>query len=99
MEHPTSPATSGQDLVDPAQVLISDLHRAIAAGWRIEHQISATDAILVYPNSPRHVLHALVCLFTIGLWLPFWLAMTAFCRDHRLSVTVDPAGHIVRTEL
>lgn len=31
-------------------------------------------------RGPHHVLHALLTLFTAGLWLPIWLLITMFSR-------------------
>lgn len=79
-------------------ILADEIPRALAAGWRVECQTS-TGMILKRSNQPRHIVHALMTLFTAGLWLPVWLISALFARDEHLSVTVDEIGQVVKTPL
>lgn len=50
---------------------------------------SDTDqTMLRKPKHVNHVAHAIVALFTVGLWLPFWLLATLTAKETYVSVRI-----------
>ncbi|RVW02305.1 hypothetical protein [Rhodococcus spongiicola] len=70
----------------------------VARGARVESQTD-TNAIVVTGSKPNHVLHAIITLFTCGFWGLVWIVLAIMLREHRIALTVDPYGHVLRQEL
>lgn len=68
-----------------------------AAGWRLEVRTQTT-AVLSSGGEPNHVLHAILSVFTIGLWVPIWLLVIATNNPRRMTLIVDPNGAISRVD-
>jgi hypothetical protein len=58
---------------------------------------SSTSASLVIGSEVNHVVHVLLAIFTCGLWLPFWLIITANGGTRTRQVEVDQYGTITWT--
>jgi hypothetical protein len=54
-------------------------------------------AVLSYRRRVNHVLHAILTLFTLGLWLLVWIPMAVSNKETRVTLTVDDAG-ILRSD-
>jgi hypothetical protein len=51
-----------------------------------------TEAVMEFGQKPNHVLHAILSIFTCGLWLFVWLVLAAGNRVTRETLTVDEYG-------
>lgn len=51
-------------------------------------------AVLDYRRPVSHVLHAVLSLFTAGLWVVVWVVMAIARRSERRRLTVDQWGHV-----
>ena len=70
----------------------------IAQGMRVESQ-SDYQAVLVRGRRVNHVLHAILTIFTFGMWAFVWLALTVFGGERRTIVAVDEWGNMTVTEI
>lgn len=54
-------------------------------------------AVLMRPAKPvNHVLHAILTLFSCGLWVIVWIILAATQkREQRVRVTIDGQGNLV----
>lgn len=61
---------------------------------RNEREVSA---VLVKPGKPvNHVLHAVVSIFTCGLWAIVWIVLSMTQRrELRVRVGIDPYGNLL----
>lgn len=80
-----------------AEERLSALSTAVAhrtrEGWRVEATVGYS-VTLVRGHRPNHVLHALLSLFTLGLWLPAWAVVAAATRERRVTLAVDDFGQV-----
>src|SRR4051794_17106415 len=60
---------------------------------RVESR-SDYQALLVQGRRPNHVLHLLLTIFTLGLWLFVWAAVTGWTGEKRALLTVDEHGTV-----
>jgi hypothetical protein len=51
-------------------------------------------AVMVHASGPNHLVHALITLFTCGLWVIAWIPF-ATQRGHQVSLHVDPYGNVM----
>ncbi|MBD3941641.1 DUF4234 domain-containing protein [Microbacterium sp. NEAU-LLC] len=72
--------------------------REVAARGRVESQ-TAHNAIIVTGKRPNHVLHLILTIVTGGLWGIVWIIVALSTREHRLALSVDAYGNIVRQQL
>lgn len=92
---------------DDESVLFSDAERAerldtavayaVAHGWRVESR-STTQAVLVSGHDASggvHFIHAMMTLFTFGLWVFVWILYAMSRHEDRVTVTIDPYGEII----
>lgn len=66
---------------------------AVSRGGRVEYR-TATQAVIVYGKQVNNVLHALLFIFTCGLWLIIWLILLASGGENREVLDVDPFGNV-----
>lgn len=62
-------------------------------GARVESR-EATTAILVSGRPVDHLTHAIISIFTWGLWLPVWLIVALGGGEKRLFPAVDDFGEL-----
>lgn len=65
-------------------------------GWRVE-SMTDTTAAFVRGRRPNHLLHAVITLFSCGLWVIPWIIVTASQKEIRRVVMVDPWGRVTQT--
>lgn len=91
MSEATHPAKT---LEERKAILAQSVSHFVTTGRaRIESQTD-TMAVLVRGHRTNHLLHFFISLFTVGLWLPVWLLLTAFGGEKREVRTVDEYGNI-----
>ena len=64
------------------------VNEQLRKGWRIESQ-TGDQTVLVKGNRPSHVLHLLLSVFTLGIWLPIWVLISAFGGEKRQLARLD----------
>ncbi len=77
-------------------------HRAL--GLAVEDQVAVQDAsvildgpsgvVLAYRRPVSHLFHAVMTLFTGGLWIVVWLAVALGGRENRVRLEADPWGNV-----
>ena len=85
-------ATSRKTAEERKELLARQIQSAAAQGGRVETQ-SDFQAILVNGKPVNHVVHAVVSLFTLGLWLPAWLIFALVGGEKREMRLVDEWGN------
>ena len=61
---------------------------------RVESR-SSTQAVVVFGHPPNHVLHAIITIFSCGLWAVVWIIEASTTKERRMTVTVDREGNVV----
>jgi hypothetical protein len=74
-------------------MLAQQLQGAVARGMRIESQ-SDYQAVLVEGKPVNHVLHAIITIFSCGLWGIVWIIMAVTGGEKREMVVVDEFGNV-----
>lgn len=59
----------------------------VLRGWRVVER-SDTTAVLTTDPQINHVLHAVLTLFTLGLWFPIWILVMVANRPQKLVLSV-----------
>lgn len=89
-------------IIQTADERRATLDRALQArgarGWRIETR-SEFQATIAKGKEVSHVLHFLLTVFTLGLWLIFWLGLGVLGGVKRRMLTVDEFGNVVDQKL
>ena len=71
-------------------------------GWNIVDRNDVDlEAVLMLPGKPvNHILHALISIFTCGLWAIAWIifAITQK-REQRIRISIDSSGNILEEAL
>lgn len=67
---------------------------AVASGGRVESQ-TAFQAVIVYGQQVNNVLHAILSIFSCGLWVLIWLILLASGGETRRIIQIDPYGEMV----
>jgi hypothetical protein len=87
--------------IDPqVDALETAVTNSVNAGWTVESR-SATQAVFTSGDddgSVNHVVHVLLCIFTLGLWLPIWLLVAIFGRSsnrRRIVATAYEDGTVL----
>ncbi|MYC37046.1 MAG: hypothetical protein F4X66_09065 [Chloroflexi bacterium] len=80
-------------LQERAEILEEYLSQAGRRGWRVEGKGDYI-AFLASGRPVNHKLHAVLTLFTGGLWLPVWAGMSIFGGKKRMLVRVDERGNL-----
>jgi hypothetical protein len=73
-------------------VLLGALDGELADGTRIESQ-DDFHAVLVRGRRPRHLMHFVISLLTIGIWCPVWILITVVGGEKRTTIEVDRFGN------
>lgn len=68
--------------------LDSAVSRASMGGGRLVSR-GQTEAVFEYGERPNHVLHAIITIFSCGLWGLVWLIIAATSQIVRRTVVVD----------
>jgi hypothetical protein len=74
-----------------ALALDAAVSRAARDGGRLVTQ-GQTEAVLEYGQRPNHVLHAILSIFTCGLWVLVWLVLGLTMNVVRRTIVVDEYG-------
>ena len=74
-------------------MLAQTVSNQIAQGHRVESQ-SDFQAVLVKGKPCNHVLHAIITLFTLGLWAIAWIVFAIAGGEKRSIVGVDEFGNV-----
>jgi len=74
-------------------ILARQLQSVVARGLRIESQ-SDYQAVLVEGKPVNHVLHAIITIFSCGLWGIAWIIMAVTGGEKREMIVVDEFGNV-----
>lgn len=65
-----------------------------AQGWQIESQ-GQLQAVVASGQSVNNVLHAILTIFTCGVWLVVWMLVSVTNKTARQTVYVDEWGRLL----
>lgn len=74
------------------KLLAQAIHTQVINGCRVESQ-GDFQAVLVKGRRVNHALHAIIGLFTFGLWWIVWLILVLVGGERRQILSVDEYGH------
>jgi hypothetical protein len=74
-------------------LLAQQLQSAAARGMRVESQ-SDFQAVMVEGQPVNHVLHAIITIFSCGLWGIVWIILAITGGEKRAMVVVDEFGNV-----
>jgi len=74
-------------------ILAQQLQSGVARGLRIESQ-SDYQAVLVEGKPVNHTLHAIITIFSCGLWGIVWIVMAITGGEKREMIVVDEFGNV-----
>jgi len=74
-------------------ILARQLQSAVARGLRIESQ-SDYQVVLVEGKPVNHTLHAIITIFSCGLWGIVWIVMAITGGEKREMIVVDEFGNV-----
>jgi hypothetical protein len=74
-------------------MLAHQIQGASARGMRVESQ-SDFQAVLVKGQPVNHVLHAIITIFSCGLWGIVWIALAVTGGEKREMAVVDEFGNV-----
>ena len=85
--------SDSQTAYDAKAVLGEHVDRYVASGHRIE---SRTDHVvtLVAGRPVNHLLHAILSIFTAGLWITGWVIVTLTGGERTVTLSINPDGSI-----
>jgi len=93
----TAVAVAGkQEPVDTQQALADAIGREARNGWHVESQ-SDRQATLVKGKPTNHVLHVILCICTLGLWIPVWIVVAIVSGEKHELLTVQPDGLVTKS--
>lgn len=81
-----------------AKVLDQALGGDVAAGGRVQSHTPYA-AVVIYGQKVNHLLHAVISIFTCGLWAFVWALLALTGGERRYSLTVDPYGNVHRRKV
>lgn len=87
-----SGATPRKSAEERKEILARQIQNAAATGARVETQ-SDFQAIVVRGKPVNHVLHAILTLFTIGIWAIAWIILALTGGEKREMLVVDEWGN------
>ena len=90
-ERTTGEEEEALTLEERAEVLDDYITEAVEKGWRVETRGNFL-AVVVSRRRVNHVLHAILSVFTGGVWLPVWAGVSIFGGEKRALINVDPKG-------
>jgi hypothetical protein len=79
------------------EILAREVALAVQHGARVEAQSDA-QAVVVFGRPVNHLLHAVLTLFTVGLWALAWALDARGGGEVRLVITVQPDGSVEQVE-
>jgi hypothetical protein len=85
--------TARRSLDERKAILAQQLQSGVARGFRIESQ-SDYQAVLVEGKPVNHVLHAIITIFSCGLWGIVWIIMAITGGEKREMIVVDEFGNV-----
>ena len=88
-----SEASATIGIPERKQRLAKQLQMSVAQGGRVESQ-GDTEAVLVFGKPVNHTLHAIISIFSCGLWLLVWLIIAVTGGEKRQMITVDEWGNV-----
>ena len=91
---PASASTAHRSLDERKAILAQQLQGAAARGLRVESQ-GEFQAVLAEGAPVNHTLHAIVSIFSCGLWVIPWVIITVNGGVRRHMVTVDEFGNVM----
>lgn len=90
----------------PIQERVERLSRIVAAktleGWTVvDRNEREAWAVLDLPGKPvNHTLHAIISIFSCGLWLIVWLILSLTQRkQQRIRVSIDSYGNLLEEKV
>jgi len=86
-------STTARSSAERKALLAQQLQNGAARGLRIESQ-SDFQAVLVEGQPVNHVLHAIITLFSCGLWGVVWIILAITGGEKREMVVVDEFGNV-----
>lgn len=78
-------------------LLATEVANQSADGFRVQSQ-TGTTATLIKGKPVNHKLHAVLSVFTLGVWLIVWLIVYATGGEKRKMVKVDDYGNVTVTD-
>lgn len=98
MSDPTARYERAMTRVTDAQrqmYLQHHIAQCVTAGGRVETVLGPYDVVIVWGKPCNHVLHAVLSIFTVGLWLPFWLLIGLTQKEIRKTRHVTEWGQVI----
>lgn len=85
------------DTTARSTVLDTTCSQWVAAGWTVETR-STHQAVLTSGDKPNHAMHAILTVFTLGVWAPVWIYQEIRCERQRVALTVQEDGTVHQSE-
>ena len=93
-----SPSTERKSSDERKALLAQQLQFSAAQGGRIESQ-SDYQAVITKGKPVNHVLHAIVSIFSCGIWLLVWLILALTGGERREMIVIDEFGNVLHQRL
>jgi hypothetical protein len=92
---PTEPgvSTTKRSADERKALLAQQIQSAAARGLRVESQ-SDFQAVMVEGQPVNHVLHAIITIFSCGLWGIVWIILAITGGEKREMIVVDEFGNV-----
>lgn len=98
MDVPSSGTTDRKTEEQRKKALAEAIQREVVQGGRVESQ-SDFQAVLVRGQRPNHTLHAIITIFSCGLWGIVWIIVALTGGEKRTMITVDDYGNSLHQRL
>lgn len=89
----TSISTAKRSADERKALLAQQLQGTAARGFRVESQ-SEFQAVVVEGQPVNHVLHAIITIFSCGIWAIVWIILAITGGEKREMVVVDEFGNV-----
>lgn len=87
--------TAGSKSTAEREVIMQQVVRDLAfRGYRIV-AVDGARAIVISGTPVNHVLHAILSIFTCGLWLLIWALLAALGGETRRHIYIDEYGNVI----
>lgn len=83
---------------DRKLALAQQVRGLVTQGGRVESQ-NEFDAVLATGQPVNHVLHAIITLFTCGIWGLVWIVLSITGGIKRQLVSVDEYGYVTVSKI
>ncbi|MHB1323521.1 MAG: hypothetical protein ACYCXZ_04140 [Coriobacteriia bacterium] len=80
------------------ELLAQAIQSEVVSGGRIQSQ-SEFSAVMVVGKPVNHLLHAIVTLFSVGVWGIVWIVLAITGGEKRTMVSVDEFGNILKQKV